>query len=209
MRKFFAILMAVTLAISAAALPVFAEETGESTDQISSATQAKGGNSNSRRQKPDNSRTPGRNNQMPEQGSQAPDQSSQMPEQGSQAPDQSSQMPEQGSQAPDPSSQTPEQGSQATDQSGQTPGQGSQAPGQGNRKAQSGQPARPGKNGRGANRGNQSSDPVQSWKSITGMLVDPARLLDAGIITREIYDAIVSYMNEHASQQAEGTAAPA
>ena len=202
MKKVLAILMAITLVITAAALPGFAEETGETTDQISSATQAKGGNSNGRHQKPGSSQAPGQNSQIPGRNNQTPGQSSQMPGRNNQAPGQSNQMPGRNNQAPGQNSQTPAQNSQV-------PGQDSQTPEQNSQDTQSGQQARPGKNGREANHGKQSSGQAQSRKGKSGMLIDPAQLLDAGIITQEIYDAIVSYLQEHTAQQADGQAAPA
>ena len=57
----------------------------------------------------------------------------------------------------------------------------------------------------GGRNGNGSAPMTgKSWKHL-----DPDRLLKDGVITQDVYDAIMNYMKEHAPQQPESGSAPA
>ena len=155
MKKILALILTLSLAVCALALPALAEETAGTADQVSSATQ----NSQTGRGGRDPMPGHGRNGQMP-------------------------QMPGQ-----------TDQGTQNS-QNGQN-SQQSQLPGQ---------------NGRGTKRGNrfgsQSTDGTSVRTGKFGKHLDFDQLLKDGVITQEVYDAIMAYMKEHALQKAD-TAAPA
>ena len=202
MKKTLALLTALALLISAIAIPALAEETSETVDQVTSAT----ANQNSQTGKGGHGgrqQMPGRNGQMPNQNGQAPGngQAPQMPNQNGQAP----QMPGQNGQMP-----------QMPNQNGQVP----QMPGQNDRGTQdtqdnqnSQQPQLPGNNGRGSKRGNrfdsQSNDGTAVFAGKFGKHLDFNQMLKDGVITQEVYDAIMAYMKEHTPQQQADTAAPA
>ena len=72
-----------------------------------------------------------------------------------------------------------------------------QAPGQNSQDNQQAQP-----DGRGGRNMKQS----KTCGVRNGSLVDPSRLLKAGVITQEVYDAIMAYVKEQSSKQADVTA---
>ena len=168
MKKTIALLMTLALVISAVALPALAEE--PAVDQVTSATQQGGQNSQSAKG------GRGGRQQMPGQNGQAP----QMPGQNGQ-----------NSQAP----QMPGQ----NDQNSQAP----QVPGQ------NGQNSRmPGRGGKGNRQGGfTAGTDGQTVKHGKTAVFD--RLLADGVITQEIYDAIIAWMQQQAPQAQQNAEAPA
>ena len=164
MKKIFAILMTLTLLVSALALPALAEDSTPAVDQVASAT-AKGGRGNQ----------PGRMPGNTQNGQQSFGKGGQMP-----------QMPGAG------------QDSQQVPQlpgAGQDSQQVPQLPGASRNGQQS--------FGKGGRHGGQSGG------KMTGIF---DQLLKDGVITQEIYDAIISYLNQQvqpAEVPAEGTDTPA
>ena len=218
MKKGLALLMTISLAVSAAALPAMAEGTNGTVDQITSATvqDSKTGR-NSRQQWPGQNGQSGQMPQMPGQNGQS-GQMPQMPGQNGQsdqmpqAPgrngqnNQQPQMPgrngqnNQQPQMPDRNGkngqmpQMPGQNGQSgqNDQSGQLP----QAPDQ---NSQNGQPTQRGTKDRGMNRGNRNANDQKTAKSGRQPMFD--KLLAEGVITQDVYDAIMNYLKEHAPQK--------
>ena len=197
MKKILAILTALTLIAGAAALPALAEETTESVDQISSATtQAGKGGRDNRQQKP------GRNGQAQDTNSKAPDTNSQVPDSSqTQAPAQDNQNVQTTQQAPGKHGrgsrmQAPGQNVPVNTQP-QDPAQGStedsaaQAQAQDSQDSQSTQQV-PRKSGKGV-RGTKEN------KSGSYAIFD--ELLNAGVISQEVYDAIMNYLQAQVQVQ--------
>lgn len=145
MKRTLILLMTLALLAGTAAIPAFAEETGNTPDQITSATEQPG------------KEIPGNQQQTPD---------------GSQQP------------------QTP-----GSTQTVRTPMR---------RGRNNPQPGTPGEDGRGAKQGkgiggrNNGTPGTRNG----GKQVDPDRLLAEGVITREVYDAIVNRQSSKAQQQA-------
>lgn len=91
-------------------------------------------------------------------------------------------------------------------------GQNSQQPGLPGIGQNSQQPGMPGNGGRNTQQrkgfGNRNNGMADHKTDKMGKLIDPDQLLADGVITQDVYDAIVSYLNEKAQQQA-APAAPA
>ena len=168
MKKTIALLMTLALVISAVAIPALAEE--PAVDQVTSATQQGGQNSQSAKGGRGGwQQMPGQNSQMP----QMPGQNGQ----NSQAP----QMPGQN----DQNSQAPQVPGQ-NDQNSRMPGRG----GKGNRQG-----------------GFTAGTDGQTVKHGKTAVFD--RLLADGVITQEIYDAIIAWMQQQAPQAQQNAEAPA
>ena len=158
MKKTIALLMTLALVISAVAIPALAEE--PAVDQVTSATQQGGQNSQSAKG------GRGGRQQMPGQNSQ-----------NGQAP----QMPGQ------------------NDQNSQAP----QVPGQNGRNSRM-----PGRGGKGNRQGGfTAGTDGQTVKHGKTAVFD--RLLADGVITQEIYDAIIAWMQQQAPQAQQNAEAPA
>ena len=146
--------------------------TTETTDAVASATRNNRNNRAAPQQKPGHGQKPGRNGQQ----QQAPSQNGQQP-----------QTPEQN--APQP--QTPDQNAQQP----QAPNQGSQQPQTPDQNAQ--QPQTPGQNG--GNRKHDNAKNGRTGKSGAGL--DPDQLLKENVISQDVYDAIINYLNSLATLQ--------
>ena len=184
MKRILTMTLAAALLICALSLPAMAESTEttettattetttETTDTVASATRNNRNNQAAPQQKPGRGQKPGRNGQQ----QQAPNQGSQQP----QTPDQNAQQPQapnQGSQQP----QTPDQNAQQP----QTPDQNTQ------------QPQTPGQNG--GNRKHDNAKNGRTGKSGAGLDLD--QLLKENVISQDVYDAIINYLNSLATLQ--------
>ena len=187
MKRILTMTLAAALLICALSLPAMAESTEttettattettietttETTDAVASATRNNRNNQAAPQQKPGRGQKPGRNGQQ-----QMPNQKGQQP----QTPDQNGQqqqMPNQNGQQP----QAPNQGSQQP----QTPDQNAQ------------QPQTPGQNG--GNRKHDNAKNGRTGKSGAGL--DPDQLLKENVISQDVYDAIINYLNSLATLQ--------
>jgi hypothetical protein len=196
MKKILALLMTLALVISAAAVPALAEETTEAVDQVSSATTQ---NTQGSRNGHGRQQMPGQNNQTPS-NRQMPNQNGQMPGNG-QTPGQNGQMPVQNNQMPNQNRQRPGRNSQVP----QLPDQNSQND-QGTQDSQDSQQSQiPGKGGRNMKHGNNAGAAGIRLGKL-GKYLDFDQMLKDGVITQEVYDAIMNYMKEHAPQQADTAA---
>ena len=187
MKRILTMTLAAALLICALSLPAMAESTEttettattettietttETTDAVASATRNNRNNQAAPQQKPGRGQKPGRNGQQ-----QMPNQKGQQP----QTPDQNGQqqqMPNQNGQQP----QAPNQGSQQP----QTPDQNAQ------------QPQTPGQNG-----GNRKHDNAKNGRTgKPGAGFDPDQLLKENVISQDVYDAIINYLNSLATLQ--------
>ena len=183
MKRILTMTLAAALLICALSLPAMAESTEttettattetttETTDAVSSATRNNRNNQAAPQQKPGRGQKPGRNGQQ------------HMPNQGSQQP----QTPDQNGQQP----QTPDQNGQQP----QTPDQNAQQPQTPDQNAQ--QPQTPGQNG--GNRKHDNAKNGRTGKSGAGFDLD--QLLKENVISQDVYDAIINYLNSLATLQ--------
>lgn len=183
MKRILTMTLAAALLICALSLPAMAESTEttettattetttEATDAVASATRNNRNNQAAPQQKPGRGQKPGRNGQQ-----QMPNQGSQQP----QTPDQNGQQP----QTPDQNGQQP----QTPDQNGQQP----QTPDQNTQ-----QPQTPGQNG--GNRKHDNAKNGRTGKSGAGLDLD--QLLKENVISQDVYDAIINYLNSLATLQ--------
>lgn len=184
MKRILTMTLAAALLICALSLPAMAESTEttettattetttETTNAAASATRNNRKNQAAPQQKPGRGQKPGRNGQQ----QQAPNQGSQQP----QTPDQNAQQP----QTPDQNAQQPQTPDQNTQQP-QTPDQNIQ------------QPQTPGQNG--GNRKHDNAKNGRTGKSGAGLDLD--QLLKENVISQDVYDAIINYLNSLATLQ--------
>ncbi len=183
MKRILTMTLAAALLICALSLPAMAESTEttettattetttETADAVSSAIRNNRNNQAAPQQKPGRGQKPGRNGQQ------------QMPNQGSQQP----QTPDQNGQQP----QTPNQNGQQP----QTPDQNTQQPQTPDQNTQ--QPQTPGQNG--GNRKHDNAKNGRTGKSGAGLDLD--QLLKENVISQDVYDAIINYLNSLATLQ--------
>ena len=186
MKKMFALLAALVLAAGAAAFPAAAEESGETVDQVTSAT-VRSGKGNNRRQAPGGNQD-GQASGQDNPNGQASGQSG-TEGQNSQAP-----------RLPGTGTQNGRNGRQK--QAAGSGGQNGPVPGSDNQNGR--QNRTPGNGGRKNRQGSGSGNHAGT----SGTLIDFDALLKEGVITSEVYDAIMAYMNGNAGQPQEGGAAP-
>lgn len=173
MKRILTMTLAAALLICALSLPAMAEstETTETTATTETTTETTDAVSSATRNNRNNQAAP---QQKPGRG-QKPGRNGQqqMPNQGSQQP----QTPDQNTQQP----QTPDQNGQQP----QTPDQNTQ------------QPQTPGQNG--GNRKHDNAKNGRTGKSGAGLDLD--QLLKENVISQDVYDAIINYLNSLATLQ--------
>ena len=97
-------------------------------------------------------------------------------------------------------------GQDSTQNVPQMPGRNS---GNGQTAPQNGMPGRGGRNAQqGRNFGNRNGGAADFRNGKPGKLADPDQLLADGVITQEIYDAIIAWLNEKSQTQAAPAAIP-
>jgi len=184
MKRILTMTLAAALLICALSLPVLAESaettvatetTTETTDAVASATRNNRNNAAGPQQMPGHGQKPGRNGQQ-----QAPNQNGQQP----QTPNQNGQQP----QTPNQNGQQP----QTPDQNGQQP----MTPDQNGQQAQT----------QDQNSGNRKHDNAKNGRTgKSGTRIDPDQLLKENVISQEVYDAIMNYINSQATQPQQNT----